>query len=281
MGRTVETSEDEELVFSSDHTGSIGYLTGTVNGQLTGCVDLSSRPSYRPMDLPAILDRIDSRLRELGLSQDAASKLAKKPDSIRNLRRAVEAKSAPRKGMNADTLRALADILQVSHEWLVTGSGRSIGELSVKDLGEVVPNFNPPPEIFGDRDLPVFSAVEGGPGEMVIDTDPIDIVPRPWFLRSVKEGYGVLVVGESMVPVFKPGMMVLINPKLPVVPGEPAIFVDRRGGGFKATVKELVKQSQTFWLVHQWNPPEGQKHEFKLLKKDWPEAFRVVGSYYR
>lgn len=179
----------------------------------------------------------------------------------------------------------LAPHLGVTPQELIFDSppprGQVITNGPLKTDSATVLNINPPPEILGERDLPVFSAVEGGPGEMVVSTDPIDIVPRPWFIRNVKEAYAVLVVGESMVPVFKPGMMVIVNPKLPVVPGEPAIFVDQQHGGFRATVKELVRSTSTFWLVHQWNPPEGQKHEFKLKKEEWPDAYRVVGAYYR
>lgn len=193
-----------------------------------------------------------------------------------------EASRNPQKP-DTEALHRIASLADLPLEELVSPAtgGQKITNKSLQSFSEAVPNFNPPPEILGERDLPVFSAVEGGPGEMVVSTDPIDIVPRPWFIKNVKEAYAVLVVGESMVPVFKPGMMVIVNPKLPLVPGEPAIFVNRQHDDFRATLKELVRASPQFWVVHQWNPPEGQKHEFKLLRKDWPEAYRVVGSYYR
>lgn len=140
--------------------------------------------------------------------------------------------------------------------------------------------YKPPPEFFGARDLPVFSAVEGGPGEIVVSTDPIDYVPRPWFLQHVKEGYAVIVTGESMVPVYEPGDMVLVNPKLPAVRGKNAIFASsEHDSEFKATVKRLERSTPRDWLVKQWNPPEGAPHEFALSKAQWPRALRIVGKY--
>ena len=140
--------------------------------------------------------------------------------------------------------------------------------------------FRPPPEFFGEVDLPVYAAVEGGPGEMVVSTDAIDHVLRPWFLRSVKDGYAVVVTGESMVPVYEPGDMVIVNPRLPAIRGKNAIFVaDEEQGGFTATVKRLEKSTATEWHVRQWNPPEGGKQELTLPKKRWPKALRIVGRY--
>ena len=58
------------------------------------------------MDLDDVLVRIESRLAALGLSAHAASLLAKKPDAIRNLQRAV--RSGDRRGITTETLSALA-----------------------------------------------------------------------------------------------------------------------------------------------------------------------------
>ena len=143
-----------------------------------------------------------------------------------------------------------------------------------------ISGFRPPPEILGPRDLPVFSAVEGGPGEMVVHTDPIEWVQRPWFLREVKEGYAVVVTGESMVPVYEPGDIVIINPRLPAVPNKNAIFVGgEEHGEFVATVKRLTRSTTKEWHVRQHNPPEGAKADFALSKSDWPKALRIVGKY--
>lgn len=149
-------------------------------------------------------------------------------------------------------------------------------------LGAVTPPTHrsrivaPPSEPFGERDLPIYAAAEGGTGEMVISTDPIEIVPRPWYLRNVKEGYGVIVIGESMSPKFEPGDIVIVNPRLPALRSKPAIFVAGEDtGSFTATVKMLVRETAGEWRVRQYNPAQ----EFNLAKKTWRKALRIVGTY--
>lgn len=133
-----------------------------------------------------------------------------------------------------------------------------------------------PKQFFGDRDLPVFSAVEGGPGELVVSSDPIDLVPRPWYLAEVKNSYAVVVTGESMFPAYEAGDMVMINPKMAYMRGRDHIFTtDPDDGHFKATIKRLVGVTETEWKVEQFNPPK----MFSLDRSIWKYANRVVGKY--
>lgn len=152
-----------------------------------------------------------------------------------------------------------------------------IDEANVPD----VEGHRPPPAALGDRDLPVYAAAEGGPGEMVVATDPIETVQRPWYLKDVRDGFAVLITGESMSPVFEPGDIAVVNPRLPPMRGKDTIFASgTESGEFTATIKRLVKWSERDWHVQQFNPPAGQKSEFTLTRKAWPKALRVVGKYY-
>lgn len=72
------------------------------------------------MILKDILARIEQRLRATGLSADAASKMAGKPDAIRNMRRAVK---AGRGGINTGTIEALAAVLGTTAVWLLKEEG--------------------------------------------------------------------------------------------------------------------------------------------------------------
>lgn len=132
------------------------------------------------------------------------------------------------------------------------------------------------PLSFGPTDLPVYAAVEGGPGELVVSTEAIDFVARPWYLGHVRDGYGVYVVGESMSPAYMPGDMAIVNPRAPQLLHKTYIFcAEPDDGTFTATIKKLVGQSPTHWKVEQHNPPR----VFELAKADWPKAVRVVGKY--
>ncbi len=139
--------------------------------------------------------------------------------------------------------------------------------------------FNPATEILGARDFPIYASTEGGTGIMVVTNDVIEMVQRPWYMRDVP-GYGVLVVGDSMDPAFRPGDIAIVNPRLPVIRGKNAIFVageDR--GEFRASIKEFQRQDEDYWYVRQHNPPDGQEKDFALAKREWSKAIRVVGKY--
>lgn len=88
------------------------------------------------MELPAILDRIEARLKAVGVSADAASSAAKKPDAIRNMRRAVK---SGRRGVNSETIAALAPVLLTTPSWLLEGAGEeSAGDLRSEDVAALL-----------------------------------------------------------------------------------------------------------------------------------------------
>ena len=72
------------------------------------------------MLLKDVLERVESRLKALNMSAHAASMAAKKPDAVRNLRRAVQ--NGERRGITTDTLSALAPVLQTTASWLMEGT---------------------------------------------------------------------------------------------------------------------------------------------------------------
>lgn len=173
-----------------------------------------------------------------------------------------------------EKLARLARLYDVDLTWLLEGDGDPPPPKDVRD-------YRPAPNIFGERDLKVFSSAEGGSGEMVISGDLIDLVPRPWYMREVRDGFAVLVVGESMVPAFEPGDIAVINPRLPVKNGTDVILTaGELQGEFRASIKRLERSDAKHWHLRQFNPPRGEKAEFSWLKRDWPKALRVVGKYY-
>lgn len=139
---------------------------------------------------------------------------------------------------------------------------------------------------FGDaapraaRDFPVYASVEGGPGEIIV-SDAIDFVLRPGPLAHVRGAYGLLVVGTSMEPEYRPGDTALVNPRLPVIGGEVYIFYSEREGEARATIKHLRRATADKWQVTQHNPPPGSPRDFALLRKEWQWAHRVQGKYSR
>src|SRR5262245_38391226 len=58
-------------------------------------------------------------------------------------------------------------------------------------------------DLVGLRDLDLYGSVEAGEGGIVLSNEPVDRIRRPAPLANVRDGYGVIVVGESMVPLLR------------------------------------------------------------------------------
>jgi transcriptional regulator with XRE-family HTH domain len=124
--------------------------------------------------------------------------------------------------------------------------------------------------------IPVFAAAEGGNGELVVSTDPLDYVTRPWYLGEVQDAYAVVVTGESMSPAYEPADLAIVNPRLSYLRGKDHVFtMQSEDGTFRAMLKRLVKATEDEWVVEQFNPPK----QFSLPRNRWSSARRVVGKY--
>jgi phage repressor protein C with HTH and peptisase S24 domain len=136
-------------------------------------------------------------------------------------------------------------------------------------------------KVLGPDDFKVYASAEGGPGEIILSTDPVDMIPRPSVVANIREAYGLIITGTSMWPEYRHGETAIVNPLLPFQPGEVHIFYAEREGAARASIKELRRATPDNWLVSQHNPPEGKSKDFSLPRKDWRWAHRVLGKYSR
>jgi Peptidase S24-like len=139
------------------------------------------------MDLDDVLTRIESRLKAVGLSAHAASLAAKRPDAIRNLKRAV--KNNDRRGVTTETLMALAPVLKTTAAWLLEG----IGDPNPGNVVQVVGRIGAGAEI-----LPEFEQI---PPEGLYEIE----VPFPISTDAI----AFQVEGDSMWPRYDPGDVII------------------------------------------------------------------------
>jgi phage repressor protein C with HTH and peptisase S24 domain len=171
---------------------------------------------------------------------------------------------------------------------IATALGLTVGDFDPA-LADATPQRRPqagaiiPGErlVGADRDFPIHASAEGGAGEIIFDTQPVEFTPRPSIVASVRGAYGLIVTGSSMEPEFEAGDTAIINPHLPVVPGGTYIFYAEKDGQARATIKRLRRATADSWLVRQHNPAEGQKHDFALSRREWTVVHRVLGKHYR
>ena len=130
----------------------------------------------------------------------------------------------------------------------------------------------------GRPDFKVYASAEGGPGEIIRSSEPVDFIYRPTHLIHVRDAYGLLVTGSSMAPEYKNGEMAIVEPSLAIVPDEVYIFYAEKDGEARATIKHLRRTTADRWLVKQHNPPEGMPEDFSLSRREWGTVHRVTGK---
>jgi phage repressor protein C with HTH and peptisase S24 domain len=142
--------------------------------------------------------------------------------------------------------------------------------------------FIPGERLIGSaQDFPVHASAEGGPGEVIVDSEPVERAPWPSIVSGVRGAYGLIITGSSMEPEFEAGDTAIINPHLPAIPGATFVFYAEKDGSARATIKRLRRATTDSWLVRQHNPPDGQRPDFSLSRKEWTICHRVLGKYYR
>lgn len=202
------------------------------------------------------------RLREAreakGLSQ---SELARLVDISAQAIQAIEAGRV----QSSRATPKIAEALGVSAIWLSDGTGDMV--TIDKDSGiinqeqpttfqssEMVDAVISSARIGRDqRDLiPVLAAARGGDDqEMFVDDGPIDWVPRPGPLVGVQEAYAMQVTGTSMVPMYKPGQVLWVNPFKRPVAGK-GVIVWKHGKAI--LVKEFVRRSKDHIYLLEYAP---------------------------
>ena len=197
-----------------------------------------------------------------------------------------------KQGWSQERLAAKAGVSQVAIRKIeagITKKSRYINEIA-QALGKTAADLDPTlsgtngtiltktDALSRERNLPVYGSAEGGAGAIIVSTDPVDYVRRPAPLAEVKDGYGIIVLLDSMAPEFKPGDIVLVHPHLPPIGGESCVFYADDGNGLvRASIKSFVRASHGHWHVEQWNPPK----KFTLSRAEWQKCHRVVGKYSR
>jgi phage repressor protein C with HTH and peptisase S24 domain len=170
--------------------------------------------------------------------------------------------------------REYVKVVPNPRESIVAGSSRRSNLLENQQPS---PDFIPGAQLVGEKDLPVFGTAQGGSGALIVTNEPVDWVVRPDPLLRVKDGYGMIITGDSMDPALKPGSIALINPHLPPRVGDFCLFRNHaEDGTTHAVIKEYRGETDIAWRVRQYSPAK----DFMLKKSEWQVRHLVVGSYF-
>jgi Peptidase S24-like len=150
-----------------------------------------------------------------------------------------------------------------------------VWELAGITRGDRPTIIEPAPPLLRASFVPIFSAAEGGKGHIIIDTNPIEEARPPDEIIRVRDAYGILIVGESMVPAYKPGDVAWVNPNKPIERDTDVVLYHvPPHGEAEAIIKALIGFSQREWKLRQYQPPR----DFTESRIDWPVCHRIVGK---
>ncbi|ARD29555.1 peptidase S24 [Acinetobacter lactucae] len=167
-----------------------------------------------------------------------------------------------------DSLMALAQILGVTSDYLLSGKGSN----------SLDQNVTTPFPIAG-RLVPVISWIQAGTWTTA-DSVPIGTEFKEWLPpnpKCGKNGYGLIVVGESMSPDFRPSDKIYVNPDFQISDLKTGdLVIVACDGETEATFKKLIVESNGMYL----EPLNPKWHEKIIpLREGCKLVGKVVGLY--
>lgn len=184
--------------------------------------------------------------------------------------------SGKSKKMEGENLLRAAKHLGVNPHWLASGTGdmqlgQSQSKAFLPPTGTELIDMPP-------ASMPVISWVQAGDWTPVMASDLSNIIEwLPYDPRAGKNGFGLIVKGVSMEPMFKPDDRIYVNPTFQIDELNTGdLVVMACDGDCEATFKELVVESGRYYL-RALNPNWHEKimpvdHNCRLVGK-------VVGRY--
>ncbi|MGI2144480.1 LexA family protein [Shewanella frigidimarina] len=148
---------------------------------------------------------------------------------------------------NPRNIEALARALQTSPEFLRFGVGNMDNATIVASAGKY---------------LPLISLVQAGAWADIQELPPLDVELYPCPIKCSHNSFIVKVEGESMLPDFKSGDLIYVDPDAQVENG--SYVVARLDDENQATFKQLII--------------DGNKKYLKALNPDWPNKFVAING---
>lgn len=125
-------------------------------------------------------------------------------------------------------------------------------------------------QIYLPLDVPVLGVSMGGDGhDFQFNGETVDYIRRPLGIAKAKRAYATYVVGDSMVPAFREGAVLFVNPDRPPSIGDDVVIElhpVRDGEPGPGYIKRLKKRTSTKIIVEQFNPPDDLEFDLADVK---------------
>ena len=198
-------------------------------------------------------DRIRSRRKELGMTQDELAKLTGYND--RSSIAKIEAKKAD---LSQSKIIAFAEALKVSTSYLMDGEVKEIEEKSNMNIDTINTDYIM---------IPLYESISAGYGAS--DVDFIEMIPAFGLKKNGTTYFAVKVKGDSMEPKIPNGSTIIIKKDIAIENGEI--------GAFNLNDENFVKQKKVVkdrLILHSFN----LAYEDKVVSEfdDFKEYGKVV-----
>lgn len=121
------------------------------------------------------------------------------------------------------------------------------------------------------EDAAVYGSTGGKDGKYILKDNCI-LEQRPKNIRTMGvNGFYIMVVGDSMEPLFDEGSLLAVNPDLPLVKGKPCVIQTINN---ETLVKKFVSRNAKTIICEQLNPAQKVTYPVKEIVK----IHRVVGQ---
>ncbi|WP_174511803.1 helix-turn-helix domain-containing protein [Methylocella tundrae] len=128
--------------------------------------------------------------------------------------------------------------------------------------------------------MEILAAKPGPDSNMQVSREPFDRVPRPWFLRNSREGFGLIISSDVMSPIYEIGDTVIVNPLLAPRTGRTALYTTKAvSRSFKAIIARHLGETEENWESDRINPQQGAPKQITLSKSIWANAYPIVAKY--
>lgn len=193
-----------------------------------------------------LIQRINQRLTELGISAQAASI---KATGSRDVIRAIL--SGATKSPRLETLEKIALALETTPEWLMgkteNASSVSVAHVKLPDRTEMPAN------------VPVMGTGPGplDDGAFVMEGGIVDFVRRPPALAGTRDVYTLYVEGTSMEPRYLAGDLIFVHPHRPARIGDSVIvqYSPDEDGPVCASIGHFKGRDSKTVKLGKLNPP--------------------------
>ncbi|MCG7588721.1 LexA family transcriptional regulator [Photobacterium sp. OFAV2-7] len=197
-----------------------------------------------------LAERLISRRKKLGLTQDQLAKPAKMTRvTVSN----IELGNST--NIRAESLFAIAKVLKCNPEWLLSGKGPEELDSSPQLSGD---NFTPGPEV--EQKCPIINWVQAGSWTQIDEPfDNVEYLPAP--VKCSPGTFILRIKGDSMEPRFEEGDLIYVDPAK-VDPEHSKYVVAMLEDSHEATFKQLQ-------LI------DGKKY-LKALNPDYPPEMKFI-----